>query len=162
MAEADQMSESIRVAGNKLQEQMQEGLTRIATAQASTDAANQIQATLAKLLPHEANMRGLNEQNMARITAKFEDIEATRAAATAIDPMQQRVQAGLDWQAGKLGQPSAGWDASPWGSGARRPDGPGRDGAAPRQEELSPLQRKGPGGEQASRDDEQGAIHSLA
>ena len=54
-AEADQRSESIRVAGNKLQEQMQEGLTRIAAAQASADDPNKISAastqdTLAKLL----------------------------------------------------------------------------------------------------------------
>ena len=111
---------------------MQEGLARIAVAHASADAANQIQAastqdTLAKLLQHEATMRGLNEQNMAGITAKFEEIAAARAASAAVGPLQQRDQAGFDWQAGRLGQPDdtgmpplGEWSSKTWEVGRAR------------------------------------------
>ena len=115
-SEMDAKAESFRAAGAGLEAQLSEGLGKIKTAQAAADAANLIQAestrnSLAKLLEHDAEMRALNEQNISRITAKFWEIDAARAAAAAaapVDPLQQRDQAGLDWQAGRLGRPNTG------------------------------------------------------
>ena len=101
---------SFSTAGAGLEAQRSEGLGKIKAAQAALDAATLIQAesarnTFAKLLEHDANMHALNEQNISRMTAKFEEIEAARTAATAaIDRLQRRD----DWQGQSLGQPNTG------------------------------------------------------
>ena len=110
-AEMDSKTEMFRVVGAAFETQLSEGLSKIKTTQATADAANLIQAestrnTLAKLLEHGAEMRALNEQDLFQIAAKFAEIDSVRAAAAGlpVDPLQQRDQAGLDWQAGRLGQ----------------------------------------------------------
>ena len=102
--EMDAKAESFRAAGAGIEARLSKGLMKIKSAQATAVAANMIQAAstrdnFAKMLEHNPNMRSLNEQNIARISAKLEEIEATRAAAAAVDPLQQ----GDAWQGQRLG-----------------------------------------------------------
>ena len=95
-AEMDSKTESFRAAGAGFEAQLGEGLGKIKAAQAAADAANLIQAestrnTLTKLLEHDAEMRSLNGQNIARSTAKFAEVEAAQATAVGapVGPLQR-------------------------------------------------------------------------